>query len=272
MTANACVSEMPRKGRSSYEYIMPLFYFKCDRSPLKVSPQITIRKISQNELIFLENDLPAILTELEMQTASYALERLTNSEKLLDETDELFQQVITASRLLKAGPLYTKVIYIVRPDSSVRAKWSFKGIPPCPEYYILNRRDMKQLRNIMGSLKRFNASKSRNKSLAIALKFFEKSYEDDWETALVSCWTAFEALCLGGMKAGEAAGPTVSIAISLLLGKTRNEREHIRGFLRNAYKARNDIVHGNERKSKDDISMVKGLQNYLRMSIVKLLD
>lgn len=264
---------MSRKGRSRFVYIMPLFYFKGDSPSLKISPQITIRKISQDELIGLEENVLSILTELEMQTVSYALERVANSEKLLDETYESFQQVIAALRLLKAGPLYTKVIFMVRPNSSVRAMWTFKGVPPHPDYYILHKDELKQLRNILGSLKHFFASKRGNKSPAVALKFFEKSYEDDLQTAIVSCWTALEALCFGGEKAGEGAiGPTVKIAISMLLGKSRKEREQIRNFLSRAYKARCYIVHGNERKSKDDIYIVKKLQDYLRRSIVKLLD
>ena len=272
---------MPRKRRLTYDYIMPLFYFKCDSSPLKISPQITVRKIDQMELFGLEEDLPSILNELEMQTIFHALETVAKSEKLLDETHaralmdetyELFQQVITALRLLKAGPLYTKVIFMVRPDSTVRAKWTYKGIPPHPDYYVLHKDELRQLNKILESLKHFYISKDGNKSPAVALKFFEKSYEDDLQTAIVSCWTAFEALCFGGEKAGEGAiGSTVRIAISMLLGKSRKEREHIRSFLSKAYKARCDIVHGKERKSKDDMFMVKKLQDYLRRSIVKLL-
>jgi len=265
--------KMPRKGRSSYVYMMPLFYFRCDSSPLKISPRITIREISQNELIGLEENLLTILTELEMQTISHALERVSSSERLMDETEELFQQVITALRLLKAGPLYTKVVFRVSPNLGVRARWTYRGVPPHPDYYILHKDELKQLRNILGRLRRFYTLNGGNKLPIVVLKFFEKSYEDDLQTAIVSCWTACEALCFGGEKASEGAiGSTVKIALSMLLGKSRKERERIKNFLSRAYKARCDIVHGKERKSKDDVLMVKKLQDCLRRAIVKLLD
>jgi len=264
---------LAKKGSSSYVYIMPLLYFKSRSSLLQIASNLKIRKISQSELISLEQDLPTIFNEFEMQAASYALERVATSGELLFETYDMFQKVITAFRLLKAGPLYTKVIFMVRPDSTVKATWKFKGIPPHPDYYILNKRDLKQLFTLLGSLKHIYAPKAGNKSLTVATKFFEKSYEDDWETAIVSCWTAFEALCFGGEKPREGAiGPTVKIAVSMLIGQSRKEREQIKSFLARVYKARNYIVHGNERTSREDIHVVKRLQDYLRTSIVKLLD
>lgn len=260
-----------REVISEYTYIMPLFHFEAWTTSIRISSQIKIRKMDKNEIYSLDRHTPSVLDDFEKAAISYAMEAKSKNGKLLWQMYEKFQEIILAFRLLKAGPLYGRIVFMIRPNSSVMATWKSVRIPPNPEFYKLNIEDLEQFRGLYRTITKLQNLKPQNKSLAIALKFFEKSYEDDLETAIVSSWTAFEALCLKGEEGTGETGKTVKIAISMLLGKNEMERDAIKNCLATAYKARNHIVHGIERETKGDLAIVENLQNYLRKCIIRLI-
>jgi hypothetical protein len=81
----------------------------------------------------------------------------------------------------------------------------------------------------------------------------KESRGDVWEDALLRYVFALEALLTGETK--EAISEKVAISAALLIGREDGETKAVRDFVKRAYSARSELVHGIE--SKRDVDIVK---------------
>jgi len=102
-------------------------------------------------------------------------------------------------------------------------------------------------------------------------------YRDTDEEVLLDHLIAFESLIFGGEKSSiEPAGKVIGIAIGMLLGTDKKQRDQIKSILVNAYKIRNTYVHGNLDKFTDYKEIISEItvciEDYLRNALRRFVE
>jgi hypothetical protein len=111
----------------------------------------------------------------------------------------------------------------------------------------------------------------KNSPLRIACSRFDRSLHDmDFEDKIIDLCIGFEALYLKG-EYGQDKGQSIGLGCSMLLGLNNKERTKIYNNIKNAFKIRNDIIHGKSIKIKNLHIIVSNLEDYLRSSILRLI-
>ena len=195
-------------------------------------------------------------------------------DSISDSNNPLFK-AFTALRLYKEGPVFIRYIYTIDEESGVFVGHSNFEVPGSfMDYhevfiYDLGEEEIPSFKEIFELL---NSESKLDDSTEIALdRFGSTYYPKAARDVLLDIMIAFEALFLSGYRYGAKGGP-LAIACSMLLGKTKDERKTIKETLEKFYDIRNDIVHG----SSYDEDIIKEkfyiLRNYLRRSIIILLN
>lgn len=112
------------------------------------------------------------------------------------------------------------------------------------------------------------------KKWPLPIRYFSRMYESKpYADVLVDCMISFEALVFKGEKEEREKQTPLALAISMLIGKNSKEREKIKTTIKEAYKIRNDVVHGKHPcKSELEIAtLCWETEDYLRRSIRRLL-
>jgi len=194
-------------------------------------------------------------------------------EDVITDSSLIFK-AFYALRLLKEGPVFIKYVYTIDEEKGIKVSDANFEVPDTyPDYdrqinYELTTHDVQQFKEIFALISK---EKELDRTIDLGLDrlnstYYPKAVRD----VLLDIMIAFEALFLKDYRGGWK-GEVMAIACSMLLGKTRLERESIRKKLSHFYNIRNYIVHGQEYDSNEIIQNLYTLRNYLRRSIITLL-
>lgn len=270
--------------------ICPLIYFTTSKDLRKEIDQgiellenVKIRRISEEDLKEvkgreIEDMMPGILSRLTTEAIVLEIGNIEDdpeSEELLRK----IENILLAMRLYKANQVFFKVIWLE--NSETRGLIFFDAHIPdlVTTRYSLEKKEIAGLRDLVKKIDLCDFD--RNVSFRIACERFSRSYEKDEEDEIIiDFMIAFEALFLRGTTRLTNAGHFIGLGCSMLLGTNNEERENIKEFLVDAYKVRNDIVHGSQsvtysikvgKRTYEIEDIVLKLRDYLRQSIKKLI-
>lgn len=252
--------------------IMPLFNFQSRLKKIGLDSDLWIRKITHKELKSMQRgSLVTIIDEFELPLITHALEtEIPYEPRKVNETNELFINVVLSLRLFKSGNIHQKVIFFERKKGrGVSAFWLWKTIPYIPlRPYKFARNYVNDFKVLLDKIKSLDLSK--HPDLAIPFHYFNKSYDDRLEEKYIDLMIAIESIV---RPSGSNIRKQIAIGISMLIGETSKERHNIRANVDEAYGIRNKIVHGEiYRLGKDKEPLYYKVEDYLRRVIIKVLD
>jgi len=277
--------------------LMPLLYFQTTRTFYRTQGRfdlgnsVIVRKISGKELQEIQQrggrkGWP--LDHFDIERIGYTLEKKISPRKpeAFDKAINQFQNVVLAMRLFKQGAIGYKAVFLLI-DGRPYITHDFGVIPlHAPIVPIL--KHLKE-KSAVFALLTFNENElaeftpfyklvskrvGREKKWPLPIRYFSRMYESKpYPDVLVDCMISFEALVFKGEKEEREKQTPLALAISMLIGKNSKEREKIKTTIKEAYKIRNDVVHGKHpRKSELEIAtLCWETEDYLRRSIRKLL-
>lgn len=103
------------------------------------------------------------------------------------------------------------------------------------------------------------------------------SFKSETVDSIIDLMIAFEALILSGEKIRGDQGKHIAIATSMLIGTDEKERLKIKECLKQAYKSRNEIVHGTKglhlsSSEEENLKSLAGeISTYFKSALLKLL-
>jgi hypothetical protein len=164
-------------------------------------------------------------------------------EDAKDRANHKFLSLIRSLRLLKQGSPYTGEGIAYQPGipGSRRDYWPWEGLP-LPSYsgdYEFKRSERSTLKAI------YRAVRSVSSRFELALRRLDMAYSRELdEDRLIDCWVALESLFLPGIS--DELSFRASLRIAYFLGRRPDERLEIYERMRESYKARSRVVHGQE--------------------------
>ncbi len=239
-----------------------------------------LRQIKKDEIerfhkepMFYLSDGAHLIPEINRET--FVLEIIGD----FHQTQLLAYEVLLAMRLHKTEPVFYK-LFIVIEKSKVN---SFGCInPPAPYKCSIYKLDSSEIEEVDELLSKINSMRlETNSSFRVACERFNRLFEERRiDDKIIDLAIAFEALFTGDISQPLSnMGIIAGLSCSMLLGKTTEDRETIKEFLKKLFEIRNGIVHktkfipriiiNNEECSINVFSAE--LQKYLRESIKKLL-
>jgi hypothetical protein len=259
------------QGLELRRVIMPLFNFQSDTKKMKLTSSLWIRKMSLKEVKSIQRGHIGMINEFETPLVTHALEtEISYEDRKVNETNELFNNVLLCFRLFKSGNIHQKVTLFKRKKGrGVRAFWSWKMIrydPLRPYKFAKNEvSDFVELLNKMKSL-----GLSNRRDLDIPFHRFNKSYDDTLEEKFIDLMISIESLV---RPSNDHIRKQVAIGISMLIGETSKERCDVKKDVDKAYDTRSRIVHGEiYRIDKEKERLYYRVEDYLRRAIIKMLD
>lgn len=266
--------------------IIPLANFDSDVGFISLEDGLCLRRIDGNEIERLVK--PALGYETTLKGALLDIEFVVEKRfaKKADfikwtEKSQNVVNIILALQLLKPGVIFAPTAFFV---GSKKKSYGVTNTHPVtgalPEYFFLRQKEIVEFVELWKKLKQLENEKPY---LIFALKqFYEPFYI--LEDQLVNYMMAFESLVFGRGKSlpkkyGRTPNPygrAIGIAISMLLGKSEEERTEIERDLAVAYELRNKIVHGHLKMSKNHEKRMRKLfdkvEDYLRRSLRKFVE
>jgi hypothetical protein len=227
------------------------------------------------------DDLTSILSRV--SSNMFALEILQQEDNPT-ELEKKIYKILLAMRLYKKEEVFCKVIWFRgNPETDTRLTFLDAPIPETTtlnlSQYSLEIKNIANLRKLADKVNLIDFDK--RPTLRIACERFSRSYEEHREDEkIIDFMIAFEALFMKGKEKVNGGGQFIGLGCSMLLGNDDEEREEISQFLANAYKIRNDIVHGRQfvtssikvgNKVYEINDFISKLMGYLRESIKKLI-
>ena len=271
--------------------IAPLHNFKSELEVIQLDKNLKIRKIHDKEQkqLWLENF--SMIPKFEIPSIKFVLEaQYQVKEHRPDEMtyiNELFDRVISAMRLFKKGTFgYNRIttkIYWACPISKASMGSGKNYYEPFHfAQYELSKGEAEDLVNFWEMFKEVDFKKYRFIELAIR-RFNLAHVRKELEDKLIDLMIALEALYL--LNTDQELGFKLAIRAAFILGKDKGkseEKEKIYKFLKNAYKIRGGIVHGNKRLEEkiklsdgEEISaqnFILQLEDHLRQSIIHFIN
>lgn len=273
--------------------LLPLVYFKSRIDKFDLGNNFSIRKISSSEIRAIQESggrrggWP--LTEFDIERIDYTLEK-----KIEPPTESSFRKAIRqllnlvlSMRLFKQGEVgYKAGIFLLGARPYILHSFSIEPrhpslvpivlsekTPKKPVFALLslNKEELMEYASFCKKVAKFGGKEEK---WPLPIRYFSKMYEaGPYEDRLVNCMIGFEALILRGEKEVREKKTPLALAVSMLIGENSKEREKVKAIFKEAYKTRNDIVHGKYlRKSKLEIAtLCWETEDYLRRSIRKLL-
>lgn len=266
--------------------IAPLENLECARYPIDLGENLRIREISQEErgLIW---DLGRRMSNLmpphgPITGLTYGLETFfkSNEEFLVQVADPLIIRTVygavSALRLYKAGNVGCNMLLILNSNPNINFSGGLPnlGFPVFPRKYMLANTEIEEFRRFWNIFKAVDITKEGLEFLESSVRRFNYAYErQKGEDKIVDHMISFESLFLTNEK---NLGLKLSLRAAVLLAKENDKREKIYRNLRNTYKIRNKVVHGEKREKiatmvKDGFCSFRKLsvktEDYLRRSI-----
>ena len=270
-----------------YRAIAPLENFSADFDEIKIMDNLKIIKVQKEELqeIWARGEFSPFVNRHKIWHTEYAIEMIWEAQKVIGSgnqkpvgsvvKDEI-GDVLTTLRIFKTGITGFNFIETkpIKPSILIAGIESVGGLVTQPylgEKYTLqsdNRRHLVELFRLLKDAKNHTIPNY----LLVAIKRFEYAYARLLpEDKLLDFMIAFEAIFLKRDEQQELSY-RLSLRTAYLLAENARERKGIFDFMRRAYKARSEIVHGEratgEGKNKDFVDKV---EFYLRLSITKIL-
>jgi hypothetical protein len=200
-------------------------------------------------------------------------------EVSIDDHSEAEQRVtdaILAFRLHKSGDIFSDFMWSGCGDN---ATFERKNEPFYPEEYRISESELEEVKSLFDKICSLNLA--NDKRFRVPIDRFNRTYEErKTDDRIIDYAISLESLFFYGNKSPlVSAGQFVGVGCSMLLGKTREERDKINEFLVKAFEVRNKIVHGSEinfpikiLNSEYDLgALSKELQDYVRRSLRKLI-
>lgn len=281
------VETKPKKNTP--RFFCPIFNFVVDEEEPKVA---TITQASERSSFkrfeFVANTTISPLRESDLEAQTSTLIKLMLEEHLAGAfykyrdlpTLEIYQEsnggvtslvenMTLALRIFKEGDVFCKVIWsddhnqltVLNPTYETPSS-IHRGI------YSLKLAEINQIREIFEKIVKTDFDKRRQ--LRIACDRLNRSYgKSMYDEKIVDFMIAFEALFVREKSIN--AGQIIGTGCSFLLGKTDEERKEMYDFLKEAYRLRNDIVHGSTIDYSEIDQTAFRLKEILRKSILMFL-
>ncbi len=193
--------------------------------------------------------------------------------QFLHEGEKKIKKAITILRLFKKEVIGYN--FIVQPlskenkyDYNVRLSylqrlWAEKN----PENYAL---DKKEVQQFVSFYKNINKKTSFDK-YDLAIEYFNKSYTEPYtpRDSFLDLMITLENLFLKGTN--QELSYKISMRMAYVLGKDKDDRKNIFGFIKNSYNLRSKIVHGEE-SNKLDNQIFLELRKFTKESIIYFLE
>lgn len=266
--------------------LSPLDNFNSDTYEIDLGEGLRIRQMTLDELGQI---LDRVKQPYQISRLKYAMELTYQTQKILGEPwrvrnpevevneREKFDKLVTALRLFKAGVVGFNIV-LTTPlmripllggsgSGNLDNYRSFVGHP-----YNLNESEVPEFRNFWNDFSKMELSKPA--SLTVAIRRFSYAYER-WKTEdkLIDYMVAFEALFSREHEESESIGYKLSVRAARFLAKDYLQRRQIMKEMKDFYRLRSNIVHGEALKPKDELGNTVGIiEDYLRRTIKLLIE
>lgn len=239
-----------------YRAVAPLLHFEAE-DEAQLADGLVIRRMKSDDWSRWESRVRGLLhVLLEGDNATptefvLSVELSTESKELGPPIFQKLFEVVTTLRLFDAGNVGTPFMeYEIETDRGARQAghtiWSEElGIRRYGQPFRLRTDRVDRLRSYVRDVEgRLPLEEGTGYAgLAFALRRFNYAYaRNRADDRLVDVVIGFEALLLS--KDDDTKGTPLARRASRLLGRTNIERENLQKFIKVAYDARNDIVHG----------------------------
>jgi len=264
--------------KEDYVAVIPLANFDSDVNIISLGDDLCLRRIDKSEIEKLVKLAPGYETTLKdaLLDIEFVVEKRV--AKRVDfikwtEKSKNVVNIILALRLLKPGELFVPTVFFISKRKSCTVTNTVPVANALPEYFFLKQREIVEFVELWKKLKQLENEKPY---LIFALKPLSEPFYIP-EEQLANYMMAFESLVFGrGKGTPRPYGRTIGIAISMLLGKSEEERAKIEKDLVEAYELRNRIVHGHLKMSKNNEKRMRKLfdrvEDYLRRSLRKFVE
>lgn len=259
-------------GKHEFRFWAPLVNFESDEDEIALSNKYMIRNISlteRNIISEVENHLPGISDQ-----ESFALEYSTSTEKPETEPgqkiDEIgrpsMEKAITILRLFKDELIGYKAIFLTHDEKN-----SAFTVRHLKHYELWNNRESGEYlikKNEVNELKSFFKEyiKKDFSGVDLAVEYFNKSYIEPYtpRDSLIDLMISLENLYLKGQN--QELGYKLAMRVAFVLGQGFEERKSILENVKEAYRLRSKIIHG-EKHSKDYSGLFQTIRNYVKQSL-----
>jgi hypothetical protein len=275
---------MTADSSTKNRWVCSLYSLDCDSESVDLVDGIQITRISHELTEFLEKNQSNLFwtnpsAAKWMLSIPYSQKANESIKSALEKWDRIRNSVfdtITALRLCHTGAVTagTGMPVDLGPGKNIL---NFKLVIPQafglrPETtYKLSQYDVQDIKELLKNIQKLEKEGKLN-SIDTALKRFNFSYYDEDEDRIIDQMIAFESLYLG--KEQELKYKLALRASFLLGGANERNRATIFNTMQQAYKIRNNVVHGTGLKDHGRNELRKTLpqmEEYLRQSIRKFL-
>jgi hypothetical protein len=256
-----------------FPWIVPLYNFDSDAGLVTLHKSLRLRRVESDEL---ENLMAKLTRHVEpyllLLEAKYVLEDRIGHHSMKDVHD-----MIVALRMLKAGDFKILVAFHLHERDRMSLgiyddihKVSFSSNP-----YFLEKRE------IADSIELWKKMQDRTSKQYLDFplgKFMEAYDREGFDDKIVDYMVAFESLVFHHVEGGDTQRicTPMAIAISMLLGNSKDERDTIRKNMQDAYDVRSAKVHGYVKKPKgrkEDIRQLSmQVEDYLRRALRRFVE
>jgi hypothetical protein len=279
--------------------LCPIYSFECNTGIVDIYEGIEIRKITKEFATYLETqESDWFWTNPSESKFMFVFGGTTpgsNQENPITEKwhrSDLLVGMTTALRLchsgmMSPGPLILAELQENRFIPQSPSKTKPGKFPPGTEIgptlssvstggagpfdrpiYYLNETDVADIRRMFVDIMERRGRRDLD-NLEIALRRFNAAYRGDIEDRLIDHMIALESLYLGK---DQELNYRLALRAAYLLGTDKNGRKTIFNEIREAYRLRSDLVHGNRQVAEAEIEgIVDGTQEYVRKSICRIL-
>jgi len=258
--------------------IIPLSKFDSDVDIIPLEHDLCLRRIVGNEIEELvklapgyETTLKAALLDLEFVVEKRFTKKVA-FEKWMEKSRNV-SNIILALRLLKPGELFAPTAFFIKTGKQKSSiVTNTRPLANALPELFLKRTEIADFVELWRKLKPVPEEKPY---LIFALKQFSEIFYvlDD---QLVNYMMAFESLVFRREMVARPHGKAIGISISMLIGKSEEERIKIQNDIVEAYDLRNKIVHGHLEMSKTHQKRVRNLfdrvEDYLRRSLRRFVE
>ena len=278
---------------ASYAF-SPLFNFRSKIDLISLEKNLTLKKVSKEDrevlldsflTPFSDYNIPTSLSAVAgaIATCEYAL-ILKGESKHADAEFQLssysvIESLLSSMRLFKEGRVTAGCTLFSHEAEPKYYPYFARLILPLEHGppYVLLESEVNDFVEFWKKYKNFDVSKGR---LSVAVRRFNLSYDMSLlsEDKLIDYIIAFEALYLH--KDIKDKGENLALKASDSIGEDKDQKEEIYNALRQAYRERNSIMHGEKIEDAVDVAgkdvslddFILLIEEYLRRSIKKHLD
>jgi len=190
--------------------------------------------------------------------------------------NDLLVDLITALRLHQQGRVVAGLLTFATFHNSewvIRGTTSWTPVSSIDFFledpiYKFRHTDVLKINNLLLNIRKWREAGILN-NINIALERFHSAYHGPIEDRIIDQMIAFESLYLGNE---QELTYKLALRTAFLLRKRKDHRSRIFANMKEAYKYRSRIVHGDNPPSRDELRViVPNTGDYLRQSIQKFL-